>query len=435
MALAWFVVVLLVAVNAFYVAAEFATVSVRRSRIAQLAEEGSQLAQRLLPRIDDSATLDRYIAACQIGITWSSVVLGAYSQATLAPAYAALLEQWIGLNAITALSTASLAVLLVMTVFQVVAGELVPKSAALVYPTQIALALVIPMEISIRVYSWFLALLNGSGLAILRLLGVGHVSHQHIHSPEEIEFLMGESRRGGLLETSEHQRLGRALRLASRPVRDLMVPGRFMVRISIDAPAGEVVNTAVANNYTRLPVYRDSPDNIVGILHTKDLVAGLARTGSIPKVSEIMRPLVAISEFAAAGQLLDVLSQRRAHQAIVAGEHGIVGLVAFGDLMAELLGRIGGKGRFGQPAPARLPDGRVRLPGFMRVDEAADWIAIESSGRAATIGGLILQALGRLPAAGERIAIGDAEFEVEQVGHHSISSVLVRAPAPERDGG
>src|SRR5215213_1024503 len=248
MLLAWTVISLLILVTALYVAAEFATVSVRKSQIVQSAEQGNRLARRVLPRIETPATLDHYIAACQIGITWSSLVLGAYSQATLARPYAGLLERWTGLDQLTAFSWASFAVLFVITVLQMVLGELVPKSLALQFPTQTALATVVPMELSLRLYSWFLTFLNGSGHAILKMFGMSHAGHEHIHSPEEIDFLIGESRKGGLLDIDESERLRRALRLASRPVRELMVPRRAIVTLDVDAPPESIFRIVSGNN-------------------------------------------------------------------------------------------------------------------------------------------------------------------------------------------
>ena len=430
----WFVVLLLIAVNAIYVAAEFATVSVRRSRVAQLAEDGNRLARLLLPTLTQPARLDSYIAACQIGITWSSLVLGAYTQTAMAPGLGQLLERWGALEPLIAFSAASAIVLVTMTTLQVVLGELVPKSAALQFPTQVALGLVVPMRASLKLYAWFLALLNGSGLGILRLFGVKPSAHYHVHSPEEIEFFIGESRRGGLIEVQEHERLRRALRLASRPASHLMVPRRFIVGLSIDAQPATIMEVLAANNFTRIPVYEGSPENVVGVLHTKDLVAEVARSGVVPPIRSIARLIPCVPEGASAGALLDVLRRHKSHLALVADEYGSnTGLVTFGDLLTDLLGGITGKARFGQPPPARLADGRVRLPGLMRLDEAADWVGIKRTGRASTIGGLVLQASGRIPQAGEKIRIDGLEFEIERVGHQSVTSVLIR-PLPDPEG-
>src|SRR4030095_7207189 len=234
------VIAALLLVNALYVAAEFAAVSVRRSRLHQLAEDGNSFAAWLLPIVETPAALDRDIAACQIGITISSLVLGAYAQATLAVWLAPYLEALGGLQEVVAQSTSTIVVLLVLTVAQVVFAELVPKSLALQYPTQTALYTLVPMVASQWVYRPFIKWLNGSGLLILRLLGARHQAHRHIHSPDEIELLIAESRDGGLLEPDEHRRLQRALRLNLRQGRQLMVPRKRISAISIDTPLNEV---------------------------------------------------------------------------------------------------------------------------------------------------------------------------------------------------
>ncbi|MBC7926514.1 MAG: HlyC/CorC family transporter [Bryobacteraceae bacterium] len=426
MLVAWIVIAFLILVTALYVAAEFAAVSVRKGQIAQRAEEGNRLAQRLLPRLENSTTLDHYIAACQIGITWSSLVLGAYSQVTLAVSYGKMLEQWAGMDPVTAFSSSSVAVLFLITVLQMVLGELVPKSLALQFSTQTALATVVPMELSLWLYSWFLKFLNGSGHAILKMFGVLQTGHQHVHSPEEIEFLIGESRKGGLLDLAEDQRLRRALRLASRPVRELMIPRRLMISLDVDAPAEVVVQTLTANNYTRVPVYERSPENVIGFLHSKDFVAAVARSSALPSVRSVLRPIVRVAETATGVELLDLLRNQRSHQALVVGDSGVRGLVAVGDLLAELLGQMAGEGRFGQPAPTRLADGEFRLPGLMRIEDASELMNIKLKVNAATVSGLLLHTAGHLPATGEKLLIQGVEFEVEQVEHQAIRSVLAR---------
>jgi putative hemolysin len=269
----------------------FGAVSVRRSAVQELADGGNRLAARLVPVLQDPARLDRYIAACQIGITWSSLVLGAYSQSYLTPAVVPLLEVHAGLSATMAASVATAGVLIVMTTFQVVLGELIPKSLALQYPTKTALYTLPAMKVSLAAYSWFLSFLNGSGLAILRVLGFKHTGHGHIHSPEEIELLIAESRDGGLLEPEEHERLRRALRLVSRPVRQLMVPRGRVVAIHIDATPDQLVAQLKRSPYTRLPVFAASPDQITGLLHSKDVVSFLIEHGRVPSPREVMRPL------------------------------------------------------------------------------------------------------------------------------------------------
>ncbi len=235
------VVAALLLFNAIYVAAEFAAVSVRRSRIQQLAADGNPLAAWLLPVLDSPGSLDRYIAACQIGITLSSLILGAYAQGTIAvwltPFFASI--PW--LQSIAAQSTSAVLVLLVLTVAQVVFAELIPKSLALQYPTQTALYTVVPMVPSAWVYRPFIKFLNGSGALLLRLVGAPQQGHRHIHSPAEIELLIADSRDGGLLEPDEHRRLQRALRLNLRQAKQLMVPRRRVSALDINTPMDDVI--------------------------------------------------------------------------------------------------------------------------------------------------------------------------------------------------
>src|SRR5678816_4322600 len=233
MVLAWATIALLILLTGLYVAAEFGAVSARRSRLRRLAEDGNALAARLLPVLEDPAELDRYIAASQVGITLSSLILGAFGQATLAPRLEPLLERFGRLQPATAESTAAAVVLISLTALAVVLGELVPKSLALQNPTGTALFTVLPMQRSLRAFSWSIALLNGSAVLLLRLLRLPSTGHRHVHSPEEIDLLIAESRDGGLLEPQEQVRLHRALRLGLRTARQLMVPRARLATICL----------------------------------------------------------------------------------------------------------------------------------------------------------------------------------------------------------
>ncbi|MFN3429793.1 MAG: hemolysin family protein [Candidatus Sericytochromatia bacterium] len=426
----WLIIALLILVNAFYVAAEFATVSVRRSRVSQLAHEGNWMAKSLLPILGDPQRLDRYVAACQIGITLSSLILGAYGQATLAAALGPQLERFGAMGEAAAQSLAAVVVLIVLTACQVILGELVPKSLALQFPTQFALYLVLPMQWSVRLLAWFIALLNGSGVLILRAFKVPHVGHRHIHSPEEIELLMVESRKGGSLEADEHDRLHRAIQLSTRTARELMVPRLHLAMVDADAPPEAILEQMVASPYTRLPAYRGAPDRVIGILHTKDLALNISQFGPDFPVERLLRPVVAIPENVSGDRLLTTMRERRTHQLLVLDQYGgVAGLVTLEDVLGEMLGEMGDELKGHAPSAERLADGRVRLPALMRVDEAEAWISLAWPGEATTVGGQVLEAFGRLPAVGERVSVAGAEFEVERMTGHSIVTVLAK-PLP-----
>jgi putative hemolysin len=431
------IIAVLILINAIYVAAEFAAVGVRRSRIRQLATEGNPFASWLLPVIESPAALDRYIAACQIGITLSSLILGAYGQATIAvwltPAFAGLGQ----LQNATVQTVSSAVVLLTLTVFQVIVGELVPKSLALQYPTPAALYTTVPMLPSLWLFHFFIKVLNGSGLLLLRLLGAPQQTHRHVHSPEEIELLIAHSRDGGLLEPDEHRRLQRALRLNLKPAKQLMVPRRRISAIAIDTPLDDAIGLVAKNPFSRLPVYRGSIDDIVGVVHTKDLVRWQVEDGADRTLADLIRPIITVPETATVDRVLRHLREQRSHQALVVDEFGgTEGLLTLEDVLSELLGEVGDEFKpAGDPIPEALGDGRYRLAGGMAVDDAAQLLGTEWDTDATTVGGLVTEALGHLPTRDERVTVGDIVFLVERTMDHAVESVIARrlVTAPENE--
>ena len=427
------VIVALILVNALYVAAEFSAVSVRRSRLQQMAEEGDSLAARLLLVVTDGRTLDRYIAACQIGITISSLVLGAYGQATLAVGLAPVFARLGSLQEAAAQSVSAVVVLLLLTALQMVLGELVPKSLALQYPTQTARWTVVPMVWSMRAMRWLIGLLNGSGIAILRLMRLPAHGHRHIHSPTEIEYLIAESRAGGQLDPTESARLREALRLGLRTAGELMVPRTRVVGIEVDTPWPAVVEILRRTPYSRLPVYEETLDQVVGVLHVRDvvkpLVAGGAPEGTL---RDALSKVLLVPESMTVDRLLERFRSERRAMAIVADEFGgTAGLITVGDLLGELLGETGDEFKPGESAPQRLPDGRVRIPGTMRLDEAARLVGTQWEADAYTVGGLVMERLGRVPAAGDVVVVDGANLEVERMRGRAVEWLVVTPPEPE----
>ncbi len=334
----WVGLALLILANAFYVAAEFGAVGVRRSRVRRLAEDGSSWAQRLVPFIETPRALDRYVGASQIGISLSSLMLGAFAQATVAVGLAPTAAAVFSLEPGTAQSLASVMVLLVLTALQLVIGELVPKAVALQYPTETALATVLPMHWSLRVYSPFLYLLNGSANVLLRLFGSRSSSHGHLHSPEEIDLLIAESRDGGLLEPEEQERLHRALQLSARLARDLMVPLDRLTMLEASASWEDILRTVSASPFSRIPVYREDRRRVIGMLRVKDLVERYIAEGPRP-LDRLMRPIAQVASDAPADRVIVLLREHRAHQAVVTGPaRQAIGLVTIQDLLAALLG-------------------------------------------------------------------------------------------------
>lgn len=340
-ATAWIVFAVLLAANALYVAAEFGAVGVRRSRVRRMSEDGHPLARRLLPFVEDAGALDRYVAASQVGITLSSLVLGAYAQATAAEALGPWLAARFSLGGESAESIAVAAVLVALASVQITLAELIPKTLALQFPTQVALATVLPMQWSLRAYRPFITLLNGLATLLLRALGGGPATHRHLHSPQEIALLIAESKDGGLLEADEQQRLHRALQLGQRTARDLMVPRDRMTMLNAATPWEDVLRVVSASPFSRLPVYRDTPDQVLGAVRVKDLVRQYLTSGPAP-LAMLVRPLPRIAADVPADRLIGALRAARAPLAIVTDADGrVAGLLTINDVLGELLGRGG----------------------------------------------------------------------------------------------
>lgn len=433
------VIVLLISLTAFYVAAEFAAVSVRRGQVRQRAENGDRLSIALLPILEDPVRLDRYISASQMGITVTSLLVGAFAQATVAVRLAPDLARWFSMGVAASLSAATILVLVVLTAMQMVLSELVPKYLALARPAEVARFTVVPMRWTMTSFAYFLRFLNGSAATVLRAVGLQAVGHGHIHSPEEIDLLIVESRDGGLLEADEHRRLRRALQLGTRPARHLMVPRQEIEAIDIDTPVDEVIRSVGESPYTRLPVFRGDIDHFLGLLHARDLMVRSLDPTPLASLLPLVRPVLSVPENVTAEQLLARMREGGSHQALVLDEFGgVSGLVTLDDVLTEVMGGVGDEFKAADPVPEPLDDGRVRLPGFIRLDEAEPWIGVYLDGESDTLGGRVTEALGRVPVPGDRVTIQGVAFEVEVVEHHAVASV-VASPLPppgddEREG-
>ena len=213
-----------------------------------------------------------------------------------------------------------------------------------------------------------------------------------------------------------------------------MVPRRKIEAVDVNAPLHEVIGLLVQSPYSRLPVYRDSIDNIVGILHTKDVVRWLVSGGPDSKrasVETLMRPITSVHESVTADRILRQLRERRSHQALVVDEFGgTAGILTLEDVLTELIGDVGDEFKAGEPVPETLADGRIRLPGDMTVQDAAALLGGEWETDAITVGGLVTEALGHLPSPGERVTIGEYEFEVERVVDRAVEAVVARRLVP-----
>jgi CBS domain containing-hemolysin-like protein len=443
-------VTLMVFFNAFYVAAEFATVSARRTKISQLAGQGNRLAQTLLPFIEDNKTLDRYVAGCQIGITISSLVLGAYGQNVIARALvepiAALLEQWpsiielLGGDSTTATlvlaNTISVTlVLLTITTLQVILGELFPKSVAIQYPERMAMSVVWPMKISLKLFAPLIWLFNGSGALILRLLGHNQTDKSpNVHSAEEIELLVSESHEGGLLDDVERQMLRNAFRMRELTAKQVMLHRTKLIAAPASSSVLQVLDLAIQEGFSRIPIYTDSIDDITGFVHVKDLFRLHVRDEQ--NLQSVVREVVYVPETMPVGDVWEKLNTRRKYLAVVFDEFGgTAGLITFEDLIEEIFGELQDEFDDEMALIARDKEGRIYLRGDLLVTDVNEYLELTLPDEADTLSGLVFSLLGRPPAEGDEVTAGGTAIRVEAMVDLGVQEVSLQLPPSESASG
>jgi CBS domain containing-hemolysin-like protein len=437
-------VALMIFINALYVAAEFATVSSRRTRINQLAGQGNRMAQMLLPIMENSKALDNYVAACQVGITISSLVVGAYGQNVIAALLVSPLTsvmEWLaglGVNSGTAVTTAAaesiaaIIVLIFITILQVIMGELFPKSVAIQFPERIALAVVVPMKWSLVLLRPFIALFNGSGRLILRLIGhPAGEKHGQAHSPEEIELLVTESHESGMLEDRERQMLRNAFRLRDLAARQVMIHRTRLVAASIDSDILDIMNKAIDAGYSRIPIYRDSIDDIVGFVHVKDLFR--LHVQGRDDLDSIIREVDYVPEMLPVAEVWEKLSAGRQYLTIVFDEYGgTSGLITFEDLIEEIFGELQDEFDDEMAVIARDKQGRVYLRGDLLITDVNEYLELNLPHEGAdTLSGLIFNELGRPPEHNEEVTVGDVVMRVEAMVDLGVSELSLQLSPSE----
>lgn len=420
------IILVLVILNALYVAAEFATVSVRAIRIQALAEGGNKTAQRLLPHLTDAASLDRYVAACQIGITASSLLLGAFGQAKLA----AFIEPWlVGLAIVeveTAASITATTILILLTAFQVVLGELLPKSIALRFPEKVSLTLVYPMLASLWLYSWFIKVLNGTGTWFLTLLKVPVGGHRHIHSPEELEQLVNHGAEAGAFDEGEYKLLTRVFRFQDHTALDLMVPRLEVVGIDLASPLEESLQIMEDSGHTRFPLMDGDLDRIEGYVHLKEVTTALAG-GTLTDLRQLLRPAIFAPSSLGVAALFETMRRKRGHLVFLLDEFGgTKGIVTMEDVLRQIVGEIqdefGGRER----EVLRRDGAELVVGGQMLLNHLIEELGVPfQEAPTNTVGGLVLHVLGRPAEVGENVIFEKLKFTVLETRGKRVVKVRV----------
>ena len=424
-------VLALVVANGFFVASEFALVSVRRTRIDQLAAEGHASAlsvQRALTHIN------QYIAAVQVGVTVASLLLGGLGEKALEPIFKHLLLSVMGERAlgISRVAFATAIAYFVMTVFHVIIGELIPKSITLHKAESVALWTTRPMTLFVKLTAPLVWFLNGIGGYLLRLLGVGKLEgHAQVHSSQELDLLFSQSHDAGELTKTEFEILHRVVRFSDLSAREVMVPRVEMKALPVTMTRAQLQSYIHDQPHTRVPVYRNSLDDILGIAHLKDLVRLIAATPAEEAGSDsvnlmkIVREMVRVPETVTIDRVLVEFKRQRQQMAIVIDEYGgTSGVITMGDLLEQAFGDV--HDEFDRPEPEIQPqtDGSIRVNGRVRIEEINERFRTGfPTEEADTVAGLMMDLLGRVAAPGDEIEVGGARLRVETVDRQRILSL------------
>ena len=411
----------LIFLNGLYVAGEFATVGARKTRIRQKAAESSvegRFARMLLPTMENTVELDDYVAACQVGITISSLVAGALGQRFVA-------EVLVEIGWIPTLVLASTIVVVTLTILQVIFGELFPKSLAVQFPETMAIWTIVPIRMSQFLFRVFIWMFNGSAKAMMRMVGLNvKGGHGHLYSSEEIEILVTESHEGGLLEDDERTMLRNAFRLRDLTARQVMVHRTRMISESLDSNAEQILDTALKAGFTRIPVYEGDIDNIVGFVHVKDVFKRHVKNSN--GLREAVREVMYVPEALPALEVWEKLNKARQYVAIVFDEYGgTAGMITLEDLIEEIFGEL--QDEFdNENALIKVNEKseRVHLRGDLLVSDVNEYLNLNlPEDGADSIGGLVFQTLGRRPAIGDEVDIAGSSIRIEAMDDVRVGEV------------
>ena len=428
-ALGLLAVVALILANGYFVAAEFAFVAARRGRLEEFAANGDRRASRALAVL---RRLSFVLSGAQLGITVTSLVVGFIAEPTFGRLLRPLLET-AGVPSTAATGLALTIGFVLATAGQMVFGELAPKNLAIAEPDRFALSLARSTYLYTRIASPLIRLFDSSSNRLLRLLGIEPVEElSNAVSAEELEYIIGESRKGGSLEQSTATLLSRALDFRTLRAVDAMIPRVHVASIDADATGAALRDLVSGTGHSRFPVTGDEGlDDVVGVVQAQDLLRIPADVRDNKLIRTFLKPALAVPESTALGPLLAEMRRSHTQLAVVVDEYGgTAGIVTLEDIVEELVGNIQDEHDPAEPIVRRLDDGAFLVPGTWRLDETTRDTGIElPEGEYETLGGLIMERLGRLAESGDVVTTAGVTLQVERMDGLAVGQVrLARAP-------
>ena len=432
------VIAILILLNGFFVAAEFALIAVPPTRLTQKAAAGSRLAAQVLAVLRDTDQQNRYLATAQIGITIVSLGLGMYGEHILADWLLIPLQQYTILADPIAHTIATVLAVAALTYLHVVLGEMVAKSLALQFPEATALRLILPMTLMQRIFSPVISLLNGLGNAVTRLLGVPPAERfSRLFSPNELEIIVEESYAGGLIEPSQQLFIQNIFDLKERSVGQVMTPRTRVVGISVDQSEEEVLQIVCETLHSRYPIYEDSLEQIVGMLHIKDLARYRVHREDSFDLRRFAqrRPVPFVPDTVPLDRMLARFRRERISLAVVVDEFGgTAGIITLEDLVEEVVGEIQDEFDTEDIPFERIDERSMRVQGALLLDELNQHFDLKLYDEEVdTVGGLIMSRLGQIPVPGDQVTVDGILFVVESLEGRAVQNVCITLPEPAAD--
>jgi CBS domain containing-hemolysin-like protein len=430
--ISFIIIAILILINGLFVAAEFAIIGVRPTRVEQLAEGGNRAARWVQSVLDDRRKVDRYIATAQLGITLASLGLGMYAEPAIAHLIEPPLHDWFGLEGAIVHTISFIIALAAITYLHVVVGEMVPKSLALQNAEGTVFALATPMSLVGKLFSIPVTLLNRIGLWTLKLLRIPPPGeNSRLYSLDELELLVEESYSQGLLDDQEQALVANILDFAEDRVGQVMMPRPMMTAIPAGIEEEELLALVSTTPYNRLPVYRNNIDDIIGFLHLKDLVRQQLSEEPFD-LRVLLRPVIFVPVNLPVKTLLSEFQRQRQQIAIVMDEHGgTLGLVTMEDLLEEVVGEVRDEFDVDEEEALTLVEpGHLVAQGTARLGDVEEYVSLGWH-EVQTVGGLVWARLGRRPEVGDQVAVGNVTLRVEAMSGLTATQVSLFFPVPD----
>jgi CBS domain containing-hemolysin-like protein len=418
-------ILILLLLNAYFVAVEFALVRARRTRLEAMARTGDRLARIAL---DATGKLPNLLSASQLGITVASLALGALAEEAFDHWLRTVFHEATILSAAAQVAMISTVAIGIVTFLHVVFGELAPRSIALTHPEETARWLAPPLIAFERVVRPFTWVLNISALGVLKIFGQkGFASEEGVHTPEELRMLVEQSQESGTLDTTDASMLEGVFEFSEKNARRVMTPRTEIDAIPHDATLADILAIVEESGRSRYPVFEESIDNIIGLLLTRDLIPVLQHRPATFSPMTIMRPIHVVPGSREVEEVLADFKRLKEHMAVVLDEYGgTAGVVTMEDLLEEIVGPILDEYDEAPEMPARENADTVIVPGGSDISELNSRFGLSvPEDNYTTIGGFVFGRLGRLPQVGDRVTAGNAVFQVREMDGRRIESLAV----------